>query len=542
MWYVFALSRYLNEGTGPNMFERISPQQSLFQPSIVMQGKIRKKLRDSWAEVFRNDVLYHIPEDAFAHMYADGIGRPNFPIAILVGLSLIKELRNLTDSQMFEAFYFDLLVHHALSIASGELTLAERTLYYFRARVAGDPAVLETFQSLTDRMIQRLSLRTDVQRLDSTQVSSNMVHLSRLGLFVQTIERSLAKLQKLFPERVAALPPEFAKRYLERAGFFADVTGAQSRRRLEQAAQDLALLVERFEADPEVSPLPVYQLLARLFREQCEIRVDASAPVAVLRDPKDIASDSLQAPSDPDATYSHHKGKGYQVQIAETCHPENPVELITHVALEGAHESDHNALIPFLEDTQARGLGPTTAFADTSYNSGENLLAAAEKGVDLVAPTPGTVDPDDLTLANFTFQEPSLHVLACPEGHVPMRQGPNRKEDGRIVRFPAALCAACECADICPAGKNAGALRFTDKDFALALSRAREETPAFKKAYKIRAGIEATNAALKTAHGLEKVWTRGNARVSFAVFLKVLALNFKRYARVRCAQVAAVAC
>ena len=523
------------------MFAKLNTQQSLFQPCVTMIDKIEKMLRSSWAEVFRNDVLYQIPEDEFTHLYADGKGRPNFPVAILVGLSLIKELRNLTDSELFEAFYFDMLVHHALGIASGELTLAERTMYYFRARVAGDPAVLETFQALTDQMIASLALRTDVQRLDSTQVSSNMVHLSRLGLFVQTIERFLAKLLKVFPSLVAALPPEFEKRYLERDGYFSDVTGGESRRRLEQAAQDLARLVDQFESHPEVSALPAYHLLARLFREQCEVQVDGSAPVAVPRDPKDIASDSLQAPSDPDATYSKHKGKGYQVQIGETCHPDNPVELITHVVVEGAHESDHNALIPFLEDTQARGIGPTTAFADTAYSSGENLLAAADKGVDLVAPTPGTVDPDDLTLANFTFQEDALEVVRCPEGHAPVGQKPNRNGTGRIVRFDAATCAACEFSDSCPAGKNAAALRFTDQDYALAFSRAREETLEFKERYKIRSGIEATNAALKTAHGFARVWTRGMARVTFAVLMKVLALNFKRYARVRCAQLAAVA-
>ncbi len=101
--------------------------------------------------------------------------------------------------------------------------------------------------------------------------------------------------------------------------------------------------------------------------------------------------------------------------------------------------------------------------------------------------------------------------------------------------------AACEFADSCPAEKNAATLRFTDQDFALAFSRAREETPQFKERYKIRSGIEATNAALKTAHGLARVWTRGMARVTFAVLMKVLALNFKRYARVRCAQLVAVA-
>ena len=159
-----------------------------------------------------------------------------------------------------------------------------------------------------------------------------------------------------------------------------------------------------------------------------------------------------------------------------------------------------------------------------------------------MAPTPGTVDPDDLTLAHFTFAEDSFEVLGCPEGHAPTRQGPNRRGDGHTVHFDAALCAACEWADFCPAGKNAAVFRFSQKDFALAFSRAREQTPEFKKAYRIRSGIEATNAALQTAHGLETVWTRGKARVTLAVLFKVLALNFKRFARVRCAQMAAVPC
>jgi len=37
-----------------------------------------------------------------------------------------------------------------------------------------------------------------------------------------------------------------------------------------------------------------------------------------LKKPKDISSDSLQNPSDPDATYDGHKGQGHQIQIMET--------------------------------------------------------------------------------------------------------------------------------------------------------------------------------------------------------------------------------
>ena len=80
----------------------------------------------------------------------------------------------------------------------------------------------------------------------------------------------------------------------------------------------------------------------------------------------------------------------------------------------------------------------------------------------------------------------------------------------------------------------------TFNDYALALSRAREQTVEFKQFYKLRSGIEATNTALKTAHGFRKLWTRGRDRITFAVLMKTLALNFKRYARVRCAQMAMV--
>ena len=49
-------------------------------------------------------------------------------------------------------------------------------------------------------------------------------------------------------------------------------------------------------------------------------------PVA-LKDPKQVSADSLQSPHDPDVTYSSHKGKGYEVQVAETCHEENATQL-----------------------------------------------------------------------------------------------------------------------------------------------------------------------------------------------------------------------
>ena len=60
--------------------------------------------------------------------------------------------------------------------------------------------------------------------------------------------------------------------------------------------------------------------MVRLLKEQCLVEVDetTNAKTVTVKANKDVPSDSLQNPSDPDAGYDDHKGKGYQVQIAET--------------------------------------------------------------------------------------------------------------------------------------------------------------------------------------------------------------------------------
>ena len=69
-------------------------------------------------------------------------------------------------------------------------------------------------------------------------------------------------------------------------------------------------------------------------------------------------------PSDPDATYDGHKGKGYQVQVAETFRSgdEAPaLSLITHINVEPMHHHDSEALVPAIERTKKWGCTQTNA-------------------------------------------------------------------------------------------------------------------------------------------------------------------------------------
>lgn len=520
------------------MFRKMDSQRRLDEGHLWMPAVCRQRLEETWPHIFRKQVLGMIPEEEFSGLYSLDQGRPNFPVAILVSLSILKEMLDLTDEALMDSFRFDMRFHYALGLTLDDTDLTIRTLYNFRARVIGSEAVGAVFATVTDRIIAILHLDVSLQRMDSTHIRSNMATLTRLGLFTRTMEHFMGRLSKDFPSRFVELPEEIRKRYGERNGRFGDAKSSEGRRRLDVAAADLWFLVQRFRDDAAVSMMPEFKLLERLLDEQCRVGGgdEGGPPVVALKEGKEIAADSLQSPFDPNASYDGHKGVGYQVQISETCASGNPIQLITRVEVEPAHLSDQHALLPALDDLEKREIAPERMFADTAYNSGDNLIAAVKRGVDLVAPTPGKADPDGIGLGHFELDLVALKVCGCPQGEGPIRDRLGSDDQTHNLLFDLERCCVCELALDCPAGKAGGRLRVHPRDVATAFNRAREESEPFKKDYAIRAGIESTNAECKTAHGLGKVWNREESGVTFSATMKTLACNAKRFMRYQCAQ------
>jgi hypothetical protein len=123
-----------------------------------------------------------------------------------------------------------------------------------------------------------------------------------------------------------------------------------------------------------------------VLHEHCAVQpaADRGPEEITVKPVREISAKSLQNPADPEAGYSGHKGQGYHVQVMETyCDSEDrkvkaqTLNLITHVAVAPAYESDTQALLPALEDTQARELGPEELLADTPYGSDDNCQQAA---------------------------------------------------------------------------------------------------------------------------------------------------------------------
>jgi NAD-dependent dihydropyrimidine dehydrogenase PreA subunit len=277
-----------------------------------------------------------------------------------------------------------------------------------------------------------------------------------------------------------------------------------------------------------------YQLMVRVLREQCLVEEDpdAHSKKVTIKPNKEVSSDSLQNPSDPDAGYDGHKGKGYQVQVAETySNNEDQAELslITYVEVEPAHESDANALLPYLEATTEREIAPEQLLADSLYGSDHNCEKAKELGVEVVSPCMGSSPNGQCSLGDFTFSNDGKAV-ACPQGHAPLET--KKKKNRFSAVFASETCAGCPLIDACPvkAGKRGYYLRYDEKTLRLGRRRAIEKTPEFIDKYRFRAGVEGTMSQYDRRTGVKRLRVRGTKAVRFCAFLKATGINIIRTA------------
>lgn len=494
-----------------------------------MEATKRARLERTWAHEYRAKALSLIDEGRFAKYFDTGNGRPNKSVRMVVSVLLFKEQFDLTDDEALEQLEWNTAWHYALDILPEEAHTCQKTLHNFRAKLVEDDQGQGLFESTTAQLIRAAGLRTHRQRQDSTHIVSNIRLLTRLGLFVETITKFLQTLKEAHPRLCAEVSEQLCERYLDREGYFADARSSEAPRRLQDAALDLYWLVTRFGGHPDVKKMESFQLVKRLYEEQCEPPpIELPNRIELREKP---SSSSLQSPSDPDVTYGH-KGKGYEVQIAETCEPDNPFQVITAVSVNGANESDQKQVLPVLEQTERTcGEAPTDMHADAGYASGDNIIAAKEHGTELLAPI-GSKASEGIALNDFSVDVTLGRVLKCPIGEVPIEHQSTPNGKAMLVFFATAACSACPLRDVCPTEDHRDGrrvLRVTPAELTVAHRRVEQETPDFKDRHKIRSGIEATNSELKRCHRLGKLRVRRRPRVSLSVNLKTLALNLKRY-------------
>jgi hypothetical protein len=525
---------------------RDSRQAPLIDPWGHLGPKRRRLLENSWAGLFRQEILSELPVEQLAPSFREDFGRPSKELHTVLGVLVLQQMHDLTDAETVNQLAFNQQWHFALDIPSesdAAKYMCPKTLWTMRKKVTDQELDTIVFQQITTKLAQVFEVDTTKQRLDSVHLKSNMRRLGRLGILARCIHRLLVNLKRQHPELYALLPPELVARYLTKKALacFSQVKPSASEKTLAAVAQEGFDLLSRFAEHPQVSGLLSYRLLKRAINDHCEVKqpgADAPAEITV-KPAKAVSRESLQNPSDPEAGYSSHKGQGYQAQVMETfCDAADPqikaetLNLITHVAVAPASESDSRALLPALTDTQARDLGPQEVLADTAYGSDDNCQEAAALEVEVVSPPPGLPPSPGLSLSDFQVS-PQGRVLACPQGEAPL-SCKYRKHRYRIV-FSSEKCNACPEKPRCPVkpAKKYHYLSYYEKAGRVAARRAYQQTAEFRDRYRWRAGIEGTMSEYDRLTGVKRLRVRGLKAVRFCVTLKAVGVNLFRATAVR---------
>lgn len=517
-------------------------QLHIFDPWDFLTPKRRQMLDTGWPGLFREVVLPTIPVSEVFEHFSSSFGRPTKELFSTLGALILQQAFDFTDEETVQQFAFNIQWHYALNISEESddaKYISPKTLWNSRNIISQNGLEDAIFSAATKKLAEVFKVNVDRQRIDSVHIKSNMRRLGRISIFSTSIHKFLVNLKRHHPDVFDLVDRKLADKYLAKKELdcFSRVKPSESRKTLSETAGDLFDLVRQFRQSDDIAGMYTFKLLERVLEEHCNLTGDPNHPVE-LKAPKAIPASSLQNPSDPDASYSGHKGQGYQVQVMETFRKgeqdkddqdqKTPFNLITHVAVEPAHNSDVNALVPAIESSAEKGLKPREVTADALYGSDDNLEKAQGRDVELIAPAMGSTQKEKLSLSDFQISDKGA-ITACPMGHAPAS---SRRKKQTSVGFSADHCENCPMLPNCPVkkGKKLFYVRFSEKALRLAKRRAYERTDAFRDRYRWRAGVEATMSEYDRRTGVKHLRVRGLKAVKYSAVLKALAINIFRAA------------
>ena len=512
-------------------------QIELFNTVTEMPKNVQKRLKESWATPFYEHVFCNIDEQAFACLYSEDMGRPNFPVNILVAFEILKHRHDLTDEEALNQFYFNMLWRVALGIRNiGQNSFGERTLYEFRQRLyqhalknPGDEDIIHTqFDNISRHLKEVMGLDTSEMGADSTQIMPNIRKAGRLSLSYDVLTQALKECPKEFlpAELLKVLEPDFKTNLLYRTKS-RDIDS-----RLKEMLRLCLLFTELVATTPQLKSCSTAPLVTRFLGDHADI--DSDTKEIEVKPGKDVSSDSLQSAYDPDATNRTKNGvnySGYAANIFETCADLNPVQILTDYVLEKNNVADTTMLDKRLEKvTKMHGM--EDLYVDGGYYGADVLDKAEDQEVQIhFTDMTGRTPTKKISVTRFQIEDHK--IVKCPSGY-DADYSYTGKDGTLVAHFDQRICEGCKYKSECPiqVRKKSVTIRITPKQLKAAQTRDKlNDKEQRRKFISKRAAIEGANSVLKRAYGAGKLAVRGLHKSRVVTGFKMIAYNIRQFER-----------
>ncbi len=540
----------------PNCFQQIS----FFDSFDELPDYLKKYLLKSWAHTFQETIFPEINEDRFAVLYSDKPSRPNSYVNVIIGALIIKELYDLNDEQLVASIHMNLEFQYALRLTSEERPpVSINTFTNFRNRVTdyyeetGQDLIQQEVESLADLIAEELEIEEEMARIDSFMVASACRSLSRIELVYKVNENFIKMLNKTSPHLI----PKELEAYLSeghRNEVIYQTKNSEAETKLEklldQAKElyDIALKAERQVTDSEE-----FQLLKRMLKEQT--KDDDDFDNIEPKEGKDISPESLQNPSDPDATYryKYDDNTGYVGNVVEYFDGDNSViitydlkpniysdQKFSEDAIEklASDNEDKEDINQDTDDNQEVEKAEENSdflklLMDGTYYSFDLASEALSRGIKFI---PGELTirkpaQDKMTFyENFDLDDSRDKITGCASGKEPDYQ--EAKDNGDYyATFDKGVCENCGLLAECRINlrENHGSVSFSEKDYESGRLRKQMGTEEYNKLTNQRAGIEGVPSALRRSYDVDNMPVMGLVRQKIFFSFKIAALNFRKY-------------
>ena len=464
-----------------------------------------------------------VKEEDFEELYSPDMGRPSVPPVILVKVTILQYLDNVSDRRAAEAARFDLKWMCVLNTPLKWDGFNYSDLSNFRERMAEAGKERELFDRLVAQLHKEGFIKSKKVRVDSYAVLSQVHFLGNLELIYETCDKMLYTLADHSPRTYNELGEELIKAFEKNHLPF--TKGRETlKKRLKEYGGHAHRILETCQKN-NLTGLEEYKLLEQAFSEVYSLKNGGVIEV------KDKIKRKMVSPHDPDAKLGRRGEKtnpGYQAHICETIPGKNETPFIVTCRVNTADRPDHEALYEIARDAKKK-IGARECTVDMGYMSAREIMLCRREEVEIV----GRVMPDTSGREGFQRKDFKVDVkrglAICPAGRrsVKVERWGEGLDEVAVFHF-GKQCLNCPNYGSCTKSGEGRRLKVQ-----VALSpiideyREKEKDVKYQEKLKRRCPIEGTISEAKR-HGAGKARYRGLSKVESQQLLTATAINIKR--------------
>ena len=484
---------------------------------LVTKGSFYQRLADHGHEI--------VADEDFAHLYAQGKGRPSVPPSVMVRAMLCATHDRTSDAETSRRTRVDSDWKAAMGVDDFFEGIGATTFSLMRARMVAHDADGALFEKTLRRAVDAGIFKGPLTAI----IDSSPVHgagaLASTYELVRKLTRRLARalgehLDAAVAARVAALaaakpdidwadPAERKAHLAELVDLAASVLGT--------AAADSELM-----ADPEVAEA------AGLVSQVVLQDVEQGEHGPAVR--QGVAPDRVVSHSDPEMRHGRKSASrrfdGHKLDVMV----DEASEVVLGVDVRAGNAGDGEGAAPLLAHvTATERIEVTMLLADMAYSDGDVREAVEAQGTELVAKVPPLTNSGRFPKTDFRI-DLDAGTVTCPAGQTTSDARPAKDHKGRpatMFHFDAKVCATCPLRERCTAGKGGRTIMVGRHHRRIQAARAAQQQLATKALLRRRAKVERKIDHLQDL-GMRKARYRGRRKTRLQALLAATVANFKR--------------